>query len=133
MSEHERPPLKHTVRWTDGDKTIHLSYGLWNDLQRVCPEPSVVVEGGLTDPYLRDYLIRRCFTDTKKSVIDEKDLLPEDEMPVGDPEELEKLLAWIEGHLLYFFGASSTSLKRLGETFKKTLTDQAPVDPSKSG
>lgn len=133
MSELERPPLKHQVQLDDGDtKSIHLTYGLWNDFQRVMPDATVVVEGGLTDPFLRDYLVRRCFTETSKMIEKEEDLIGVDKMPVSDPVEIEKLLSWITAHLLYFFGASASSLRSLGQKFQSTI-QTTPAAPSADG
>lgn len=129
----DRPALQHKIQLDNGDtKTIHMTYGLWNDFQRVMPDATVVVEGGLADPFLRDYLIRRCFTDAKKFIEKEDDLIPVGEMPVSDPDEIEKLLSWITAHLLYFFAASASRLKDLGQQFQKTI-QQTPAAPSSDG
>lgn len=135
MADLKRPPLNHTVKLEDGKKLdIKLSYGLFNDLQRVCPDPAVMMEAGLGDPFARDYIVRRCFTDTKKTITDEADLVSQEDIPVENPEEVEKLISWVAGHLLYFFARSAESLMKLGEEFKVAVQKPLPQpDPSNDG
>lgn len=128
----ERPPLKHEVQLDDGGThSVHMTYGLWNDFQRVMPDAGTVIESGLNDPYLRDYVTRRCFSDAKKMVEKEEDLIDVGEMPVSDPIELEKLQSWVAGHLLYFFGASAVATRKMGKTFSQVL--KTPTAPSSNG
>lgn len=127
-----RPPLKITVKLDEGEHTVHMTYGLFSDMQRVCPDPGVVLEAGLTDPFARDYLIRRCMTESKKMISDEKELIAPEDMNLSDPDEIEKLLAWVTGHLLYFFARSAKGLADLGQKFKSQM-EKTPVAPSKTG
>lgn len=115
----ERPPLTIELELDDGGtREIKMVYGLFNDLQRAIQDPSVIIETVMSDPYTRDYVFRRCLTDTKKAIKDESELIAEEDMPIGDPEQLDKLLQWVAGHLLYFFATSAGGLKRLAEVFK---------------
>jgi hypothetical protein len=126
-----RPPLSCTVKLEEGaEYTVKLSYGLFNDLQRTVPDAAAVVDTMLSDPYTRDYIVRRCMTPIKKMVKDiETELLPVDEIGVDDPDEIDKLLQWVTGHLLYFFAISAGGLKQLSEQFKAAV----PSAPSSSG
>lgn len=120
--ELKRPPLTHTVQLEDKKSIeIKLSYGLFNDLQRVCPDPGTLMEAGLGDPFARDFIVRRCFTDTKKTITDEKDMTNQEDIPIEDPEEVEKLISWVVGHLLYFFARSAEKLRLMGQEFQATL------------
>jgi hypothetical protein len=126
-----RPPLTCTVKLEDGeDYTVKLSYGLFNDLQRTVPDPAAVIDTVLSDPYTRDYIVRRCMTPIKKMVKDiETELKPVDEIGLDDPDQVDKLLQWVTGHLLYFFATSAGGLKQLSEQFKAA----APSAPSNNG
>lgn len=126
-----RPPLTLTVTLEDETEyTIKMSYGLFNDLQRTIPDAAAVVDTMLADPYTRDYIIRRCMSPVKKMVKDpEKELLPVEEIGLDDPDQIDKLLQWVTGHLLYFFATSAGGLKLLSEQFKQ----QVQPAPSTSG
>jgi hypothetical protein len=134
----QRPPLTVTVKKEDGeDLTIKLTYGLHQDLQRLVPDPAALIETITSDPYTRDYVVRRVLTPSKKIITKpEEELIPADEVPIDDPDEIDKILQWVAGHMLYFFATSAGGLKQLGEIFKNTLgltqqTDQPA--PSTSG
>jgi hypothetical protein len=133
MSEKlERPPLKIHTKLSEGEYTVHMSYGLFSDLQRMCPDVAQLLEAGLSDAWARDYIIRRCMTDSKKMITDEKDLIQPEDMKLDDPVEIEKLLSWVTGHLLYFFVTSAAGLKKMGEKFQSQI-QTTPAAPSKSG
>lgn len=133
MSEQlERPPLKINVSLSEGEHTVHMSYGLFSDLQRMCPSADQLLEVGLSDAWARDYIIRRCMTDSKKMITDEKDLIQAEDMKLDDPVQIEKLLTWVTGHLLYFFVTSAAGLKKMGEKFQSQIKT-TPAAPSKSG
>lgn len=131
----KRPPLTIEIQTDDGEpREIKMTYGLFNDLQRAIPEPSNVIETVMSDPFTRDYLYRRCFTETKKAVKDESELISEEDMPVGDPEQLDKLLQWVAGHMLYFFATSAGGLKQLAAAFKALApADEDQLSPSTTG
>jgi hypothetical protein len=130
----ERPPLTVTVKQDDDtEHTIKLTYGLFQDLQRLIPDPAAIVQTITTDPYTRDYAVRRCMTPTKKMITDpENELIPADEMPIDDPDEIDKILQWVVGHMLYFFATSAGGLKQLGELFKGTLSLPEEDQPAPS-
>jgi hypothetical protein len=125
-----RPPLTVTINLEDGsEQEIKMSYGLFNDLQRSIPDPAAVVDTMLSDPYTRDYVIRRAMTPLKKMVKDpDTELLPVEDCGLDDPDEIDKLLQWIVGHMLYFFATSAGGLKRLSDQLQAKLA-QAPLAP----
>jgi len=127
-----RPPLTHTVQLEEGQsKVIKMTYGLFNDMQRVTPDPTAILTVVQEDAWTRDYLVRRALTDKKGAVTDEDQLIQIEDAGVEDPEEVAKLLEWITGHLLFFFGTSARGLKRLSEEFK--IDESSPTEPSTSG
>lgn len=128
----ERPPLKINLKLSEGEQAVHMSYGLFSDLQRMCPDAGQLLEAGLSDAWARDYIMRRCLTDSKKMITDEKDLIAPEDMKLDDPIEMEKLLNWVAGHLLYFFITSAEGLKKMGEQFKSQI-QVTPATPSENG
>lgn len=133
MSEKlERPPLKITIKLSEGEHVVHMTYGLFSDLQRMCPDAGQLLEAGLSDAWARDYIVRRCMTDSKKMLTKEEDLIQPEDMKLDDPCEVEKLLSWVTGHLLYFFVTSAEGLKKMGAKFQAQI-GITPATPSKSG
>jgi hypothetical protein len=117
----ERPNSTITI----GDREIKMSYGLFNDLQRMVPDVENAITTVLTDPYARDYLVRRALTPVKKSVEKIEDLIDFDELDDIGPNEVSDLLKWITEHLLYFFQQQASELARLGNQFKEALPQLA--------
>lgn len=134
-----RPPTTHTVVLDDEDGTevkIKMTYGLFQDLQRMMPDPGQAAEVLLDEPDRRDYILRRCFTPSKKIIVDfEADLIDAEEIELIDPEKINGVLEWVLGHLLHFFASSAGTLKRLNEQFREVMPNKAEVqtDPSKNG
>lgn len=129
----ERPPLTHTVKLEDGvEKEIKMSYGLFQDLQRVTPDPGAIVEVITMDAPARDYMIRRALTDSRKMITKEEDLIPMEDCGLDDPTEIAGLLKWISGHLLYFFATAAGDLKKVAEVMQAKLGNLQP-QPSSAG
>lgn len=131
----QRPALNLKITTDSGEeRTVKMSYGLFNDLQRVVPDPSAVIDIVSRDPISRDYLVRRVFTDKKGMVTKEEELISPENMPVDDPVEIEKVLIWVTEHLMYFFGTSAGRLKKMGQEFRVAVGEtEAPSAPSTGG
>lgn len=117
----QRPDLELTI----GDQTIKMTYGLQSDLQRVMPDVSQVLSLLTTDPYLRDWVVRRALTKSTKSIEKEEDLISHDEITL-DPDEILVLLDWVAEHLTYFFGKSAGTASRLGTEYQEQLARLLP-------
>lgn len=132
--ELERPPLKIEVIQADGEKLeIKLTYGLFQDMQRYVPDPGALADTIVSNPFTRDFIIRRCLTPLKGFVKDpETDLIDPEAMTVEDPDELDKILQWATGHLLYFFAISAGGLKQLSEVFSQRLAQPVEDQPAPS-
>jgi hypothetical protein len=90
----------------DGEKsTIAMSYGLFSEIMKVVPSPERIKDLIVSDPWLRDYVIRRMLTGNKKVEKDE-DLVDPFDMDV-DLDELDDLIAWVGDHVLHFFMKSA--------------------------
>lgn len=127
----KRPDLTITLKLEDDkEETIKLTYGLFQDLQRAVADPAILIEVITSDPFTRDYIIRRCLTPTKKLIKDpDTELIQAEDVTLVDLDEIDRLLQWVAGHMLYFFATSAGGLKRLGEVFKNNLMDDAQVPP----
>jgi hypothetical protein len=131
MSELKRPDLKIALVGEDGETVeVKMTYGLFNDLQRTVPDAGNIVSIISSDPFTRDYLLRRCLTPVRKIITDDSELIPAEDVTIDNPDEIDKLMQWVAGHLLYFFATSAGGLRQLGEAFKGKL--QLPDQPAPS-
>lgn len=119
----ERPSL--TFKLSD-EREIKWTYGLATDIQRMVPGAEELVNGTLTNPYTRDYVVRRLLTDKKGFVGDEDELIGAEELDDLDPDVVLSLTDWATGHLLYFFANSAGNMKTRLEQFGKALPQSAP-------
>lgn len=116
LSKLQKPPLEIVV----GDKTIKMTYGLEMDIRRQFPDPATTLQLAMGDPYTQDYIVRRLLTDTKKMVMEEKELIDFDEIDIST-EDVERLLMWAVEHALYFFAKRTEGVANLGERFQLVL------------
>lgn len=133
MSDLKRPALKLIVKLDEGEKTIKWTYGLSQDLQRVCPDAAAIFDVMLGDAPTREYLMRRALTESRALIKDMDELVDPADVGLDDPDEQNKLLNWLVEHLLYFFATSAGGLKRLGESFGQHLKVSAPPELSLTG
>lgn len=126
----ERPELNYTVKIGDTEKVVKWTYGVSTDIQRFIPSAEDIIQGALTQPVLRDFLIRRLLTDKKGSIVDETQLISVDDLEDFDPEEIIKLVDWGTAHLLYFFTQSMELMKKRSGEFQ---TQMALLNPPSTG
>ena len=126
----KRPDLKINVCIGNETREIKWTYGLSNDIQRLVPDAGAAIGDITSQPYIRDYIVRRALTDKKGFVEKEEDLISPDEIDDLDPDEVAKILDWASEHLLYFFGNSAGSMSRLAKQFSALLQ---PLNPSSTG
>lgn len=118
----ERPPLTITL----GEKTYKMTYGLQMDIHRLVPDPTQVISLMTTDPYLRDYIIRRVLTDSPKMIQDDDDLIPAEEVDLSS-DEIVEILDWVGGHVLSFFLQSAQAAANLGRKYQDQLGQLMPT------
>lgn len=116
-----RPPLEFQIN----DMKIKWTYGLQIDIQRMIPDAPQVITLLTTDPYLRDFVVRRALTNSGKSITAEDELIAAEAID-SDPDAILDLLDWISGHLMYFFTKSARSAARLGTEHRDELTRLMP-------
>jgi hypothetical protein len=100
-------------------QTVVMSYGLFHEISKVVPSPEQITDLLITDPYLRDYVIRRLLTGNKKVSSDE-DLVDLFELDV-DLDEVEALVSWAAEHILHFFMKSAAKMAATGEKYQETI------------
>lgn len=126
----KRPELKLKVMLGDQEREIKWTYGLSNDIQRLVPDAGAAISDIVSQPYIRDYIVRRALTDKKGFVEKEEELIAPEEIDDLDPDDVAKILDWVSEHLLYFFGNSAGSMSRLAKEFNALLQ---PLNRSSTG
>jgi hypothetical protein len=97
-----------------------MSYGLFNEVMRVVPDPTKIDQLLVTDPYLRDFIIRRMLTGNKK-VMGEEDLVDPFELDI-DMDRIDELVGWVAEHILSFFAKSAVRTAETATKYKPVLT-----------
>lgn len=132
----ERPNLTIEYKLGDEEKSVKWSYGLSTDIQRLIPSIDDAISHFQFRPEIRDYVLRRCLTDKKGFVKEEKDLIDADVIDEIEPDAVLEILDWVQGHLLFFFGSSAASTHRRAQELKEVLgrlnhsTTGSPASPS---
>ena len=109
------------------NRSIKMVYGLEMDLRRMLPDPTTAMQLIMNDAYTQDYVVRRCLTVTKKMILQQDELITFDDVDI-DSDDVEKLLAWVMEHSLYFFMKRASGMAELSMRFK-----MAPPQPSLVG
>jgi len=112
-------------------QTIAMTYGLFNEIMRVIPEPGKIQDLVVTDPYLRDYVVRRMLTGNKRVERDE-DLVDPFELDL-DIDELDDLVAWVAEHVLHFFMKSAEKTAKIGERYQPVVERLTQLNQSQAG
>jgi len=118
-----RPSLEFTLRLNGEPHVVKMTYGLFNEIMIVVPNPDDIGELLITNAGLRDYIIRRMLTGSKR-VTEDSDLIDPFDMDV-DITELNKLVMWVGDHILYFFMTSAEKTAELAQKYQATITQLA--------
>jgi len=117
----QRPELSIEIRIGEEARKIKWTYGLSQDIQRLVPDFSTAINDVVSDPGIRDYIVRRALTAKKGVVTSEDELISFEEIDEIDPAEVLRLLEWVMEHLLYFFGTSAGTTSRQAKEFGNVL------------
>lgn len=128
MSDLPRPSLEFILRVNDEDKVIKMTYGLFNEVMSVVPNPENIGDLLIADAGLRDFIVRRMLAGNKRVTKDE-DLPDPFEMDL-DIRDMNNLVMWVGDHILYFFMTSAEKTTALAQKYQETITQLAQ---SKSG
>ena len=112
-------------------QTVVMSYGLFHEISKVVPSPEQITDLLISDPYLRDYVVRRLLTGNKKVEKDE-DLVDLFDMDV-DLDEIEGLVSWAAEHILHFFMKSAAKMATTGEKYQATIKELTLLSQSLPG
>lgn len=122
----ERPDLRVEYKLGDETKTVRWTYGLSNDVQRLIPTIEECLSSYIHRPEIRDYVLRRSLTEKKGFVKSEDDLIDPELIDEIEPDEVLKILEWVQAHLMYFFGNSAEFTHLRAQEFKETLDRLSP-------
>ena len=126
-----KPARSIDVKVGDEKQTITMTYGLFNEVMKVIPDPSRITDLIVTDPFLRDYVIRRMLTGNKRVEKDE-DLVDPFELDI-DIEDLDDLVTWVGEHVLHFFMKSAAKTAGIGERYQETVQNLTRLSQSLPG
>lgn len=108
-----------------------MTYGLFNEIMKVIPNPAQITDLIINDPFLRDYVIRRVLTGNKR-VETEEDLIDPFDLDL-DIDDLDDLVAWIGEHVLHFFMKSAEKTAKIGERYQSTVEELTQLSQSVLG
>lgn len=104
-----------------------MSYGMFNDVMRILGSGQDAVEILMSDPALRDLVVRRLFTDTRKPISDiNEDLINPFEIEAS-PCELDEIVAWVADHVLHFMVSTAAKTQPVVEKYQ---TREEPSEAS---
>jgi hypothetical protein len=111
---------------------LRMSYGMFNDIMRLIGNVQDVSGLLITDAMTRDLVIRRLFTDNKKSVESTDELISAYEIEIS-PSELDGILGWVADHSAHFLLSTGRSLTKVMEKYQDQLPqNQKEKNPSLS-
>lgn len=126
-----KPDRSFDITVNGTTQTVVMSYGLFHEISKVVPSPEQITDLLITDPYLRDYVIRRLLTGNKKVTQDE-DLVDLFDLDV-DLDEVEALVSWAAEHILHFFMKSAAKMAKTGEKYQETIKELTLLSQSLPG
>lgn len=123
------PNPTYTVESTGQE--LRMSYGMFNDVMRIIGHTQDLSVVLITDPMVRDLVIRRLFTDNKKAIDKEVDLINSFDIEAL-PSELDGILAWVADHASHFLVSTGRTMQGVLEKYQDQIpkTDPVPEDQS---
>ena len=111
--------------------TLKMTYVVFNDILRYIGGIEEAMTSIMTNQDVRDLIIRRLLTDTKKPVEDLKDLISAEDVEI-DIFELDDILAWTMDHVTYFFTNTASKMyqrvNRYPEMADKMMKSSDPLE-----
>lgn len=115
-----KPAKSFKLKVNGETKEIAMSYGLFNEVMKAIPNPQAIDQLLVSDPYLRDYIIRRVLTD-KRKIESEDDLIDPFDLDI-DLDVLDDLLGWVADHIMGFWLRSGKQTAAILERYRPTVT-----------
>lgn len=120
-----------TYKIESSDRELRMSYGMFNDIMRIIGHSEDLSIVLITDPMVRDLVIRRLFTDTKQSVNKEEDLINAFDIEVL-PSELDGVLSWVADHASHFMLSTGRAMRGILEKYQDQIPQPDPVPENQS-
>jgi hypothetical protein len=86
---------------TEAGEVLTMSYGMFTDIMRIMGDSEDAVGLLMTDNNVRDQVVRRLFTKTRKAIQSLDDLIDSFEIDVN-PLEQSNIVAWVADHVMHF-------------------------------
>ena len=110
-----------------------MSYGMFNDILRLVGNPADAAQLLISDSNTRDLVVRRLFTDNKKSVEKFEELIDAYEIEIL-PTDVAGIVGWVADHCAHFLISTGGKMQNLEKKYKDELENaKASSDQSKSG
>lgn len=118
-----------TIRFEEDDIDLTMTYGMLSEILKFLGDSEEAVMILLTDANVRDYVVRRLFTDTRTPVEKVEDLISPFEIDLN-PLNLDILLAWVADHVTHF---TLSTAQKAQAVVQKYEDQAASLSPLKSG
>lgn len=118
-----------TISFPEDDIEIKMSYGLLSEILKIIGDGENAIEVLLGDSNIRDFIVRRIFTDSKVPVLKEEDLISPYDIEL-DPLKLDELVAWVADHVTHFTISTAQKTQVVVEKYQDKV---ASLNPSKNG
>ncbi len=118
-----------SIRFEESDIEIKMTYGLLSEILKLLGGGEEAVLTLLGDDNVRDWVIRRIFTESKEPITVVEDLINPYEIDL-DPLELDRLIAWVADHVTHF---TISTAQKTQAVVQKYEAKAASLSPSKTG
>jgi len=126
----ERPALVFDIKVNGENQEVKMTYGVFNEILQIIPDPSQIGDLFITDAALRDYVARRMLSGNKR-IKNEEDLVDPFDLDI-DMDEVNNLILWVGDHVLYFFMNSAEKTAALMKRYEPAMAE-IQSSQSKSG
>lgn len=131
MTDKDRPSKTFPMTVNGEARDIEMSFGLFQEIMKVVPQPENVASLLISDFYLREYVIRRMLTGRKR-VKEDSDMVDLIELDL-DSEDVDGLVLWVTDHILYFFTTTAEKSLSLGKKYADRMEKVTLSLPSQTG
>lgn len=116
------------------EKELRMSYGMFSDIMRLIGTTEDLAVLLVTDSSTRDLVLRRLFTETKKSINGVDDLADSFDVDIL-PSEMDEILAWVADHASYFLVSTGKALSTVILKYQKEepKSETPSLESSKTG
>ena len=106
-----------------------MSYGMFSDIMRIIGDNEDTLELLMNEPNIRDQVIRRLFTPTKKPIQSIDDLINPFDIEAS-PMEMDVIIAWVVDHAMHF---TMSTAEKARPVVEKHLAAAVSSNQSRNG